>query len=383
MSDRSVLGPADVSDDELAAMVAESLGVEKVDLLDSCAEVAPYDLEALTTAGRYWVHGRALADGEEVPFRFFVKVVQSWGRSPLFRFVPEPMRERALAMVPWRTEPEIYRSDLGERLPEGLRLPRAFAVRYLDDESAAVWLEALDPVDVPWDVDQHAQAAYLLGRLAASPRVRPLAPIEARGRCRTVRDYADGRVAQQVLPALRSDEVWQHPLVAATFDHELRDDLRAACDRLPGWLDELDAAPQTTSHGDACTRNLLVTAGQAGFVLIDFGFWGLAPVGFDLGQLVVAEVGMGERPAAELPALEAACLPAYVEGLRAEGTDVPVAVVERSHALLMMLFSGLSAVPFEFLDGPPSAERERISRERASSARWMLDREAATEVISS
>ena len=379
MADRSVLGAADVSDDELAAMVAESLDVERVELLDSCAEVAPYDLEALTTAGRYWVHGRARAGGAETTYRFFVKVVQSWARSPLFRYVPEPLREQALAMVPWRTEPELYLSDLGDRLPDGLTVPRAHHVRYLDGESAVVWLEALDPVDLPWDLDRHVEAAYLLGRLAASPRVDPLARIAGRGGNRTVRDYADGRVASQILPALRGDDLWQHPLIAATFDDELRDDLRAACDRLPGWLDELDAAPVTTSHGDACTRNLLVVADRPGFSLIDFGFWGLAPVGFDLSQLVWAEVGMGERPAAELDRLEAACLPAYVDGLRAEGRDVPAAVVERSHTLSMMLFSGLSAVPLEFLDEPPTPDRERISRERATSARWMLERVAATD----
>src|SRR3954454_16435433 len=190
MADRSVLGPADVTDDALAAMVAQSLGATKVELLDSCAEVAPYDLEALTTAGRYWVRGRAVADGREVTYRFFVKVIQTWARSPLFAFVPEPLQEAALAMVPWRTEPEIYRSDLGERLPEGLSLPRAHAVHYLDEESAAVWLEALDVLGVAWDLDRHVQAAYLLGRLAASPRVRPLASVTGRGANRTVRDYA-------------------------------------------------------------------------------------------------------------------------------------------------------------------------------------------------
>ncbi len=59
MHDRTVLGPADVSDDALAAMAADLLGIDpdRTTLLDSRAEVVAYDLDAITTAGRYWVHG--------------------------------------------------------------------------------------------------------------------------------------------------------------------------------------------------------------------------------------------------------------------------------------------------------------------------------------
>src|SRR3954454_14983332 len=359
-------------------MVAAATGAGEVELLSATAEVAPYDLEALTTGGRYWVRGTARADGTETTYRFFVKVVQSWGRSPLFAMVPEPLREAALAMVPWRNEPEVYRSDLARRLPEGLSMPRAFAINDLDEESAAVWLEALDVVETPWDVERHARAAYLLGRMAASPRVAPLARLAGRG---TVREYCSGRVEHMVVPALTGDELWRHPLVAATFGDGLRDELRAAAAGLPALLDELDAAPEGTSHGDACTRNLLLTPGSDGFTLIDFGFWGAAPIGFDLSQLVLGEVQMGERSADELVALDRACLPAYVRGLRDEGREVPEAVVARTHALLMLLFTGLSALPLEHLDGHPTPERMRVARERAASVRFILDRVAATRPL--
>ena len=79
----------------LAEMVAAQLGVGRVELLTSVAEVAPYDLEALTTAGRFWVHGKARCGDTTMPYRFFVKVVQSWERSPFFAFVPTELREVA------------------------------------------------------------------------------------------------------------------------------------------------------------------------------------------------------------------------------------------------------------------------------------------------
>ena len=73
------------------------------------AEIAAYDLEALTTGGRYWVRGTGTGwDGHETPYAFFVKVVQSWARSPLFaQGVPEEYHAQALAMVPWRCEPGV------------------------------------------------------------------------------------------------------------------------------------------------------------------------------------------------------------------------------------------------------------------------------------
>ena len=57
--------------------------------------------------------------------------------------------------------------------------------------------------------------------------------------------------------------------------------------------------------------------------MIDFGFWGAAPVGFDLQTLLVGDVQIGRRPAATLAEVDETIIPAYVEGLRAEGCDIP------------------------------------------------------------
>jgi hypothetical protein len=285
------------------------------------------------------------------------------------------MRDAAIAGVPWEREPRVYASDLGDRLPDGLSLPAVYAVDHLDEKSAAVWLERVELDRAPWDLERFRRAGFLLGRLAASPSV---APVAALGAVPDVpRQYYFGRFQGQVLAALRDEGIWQHPVVAAAFDDALRDDMRAAGESMLGRLGELDDVPLLTLHGDACSRNLLVRRGQDdGFVLIDFGFWGTGPVGYDLTQLLVGEVQTGERPAAELPALESATLAAYVDGLHAEGLDVDTATVRRAHALMLLLFSGLSAVPFELLEGPPSEEKVRVARERAAMARFALDLDA-------
>jgi hypothetical protein len=372
----AVLGQADVDDAVLAGMVSAQLGAADVEVISSCADVVAYDLEALTTGGRFWVRGTARHGGAESSFAFFVKLVQSWARSPLFQLVPEELREHALATVPWRREPDVYRSDLDNRLPDGLRLPRAYGIFDVDGLSASVWLAVVDTEPVHWDVERYRTAAYLLGRLAAREDIAPIAELGAVPQ--PARTYAAGRVQHGIAPALLGDDLWKHPLLAEAFDQDLRDRLRAATTRLPEILDELDAMPVGTLHGDACTRNLLVEPDRDGFVLIDFGFWGRGPFGFDLTQLLLGEVQMGERPAEELPELERVCLPAYVEGMRAEGTEIPVGTVARAHALLALLFAGLSAVPFERLGDPVTDELVRVARERAAAARFLLDLVDAT-----
>jgi hypothetical protein len=305
------------------------------------------------------------------PYELFVKHVQSWSRSPLFAEVPEEIREMAEASVPWRTEHLLYRSDVAQHLPEGLTMPRALGVFDLDEKSASVWLEVIETEAVEWDLARFTRAAYLLGRLAASPEVLPFAHIGSHEW--TVRDYLYGRLANQVLPVLRIDEVWQHPIVAPAFDDGLRTRLLAAADRVEEYVAELMALPLATGHGDACPNNLLVRPDHDGFVLIDFGFWKPLPIGYDLGQLLVGDVQIGRRSSDDLRERDEACLASYVEGLRAEGSDVPSADVARAHALHLLIFTGLSAFPLEFLGEAPTPELIAMSETRAAIARFSLD----------
>lgn len=374
-SGRDELGAADVTDAQLAAMVADLLHEDLVELVDSRVDPVDYDLPTITTGGRWWVSGHAATQCARAPFRFFVKQVQSWERSPFFEFVPEEYREMAVAGVPWKTEAEVYRSDLVDRLPDGLTVPRALGVFDLDATSSAIWLEEVPARPATWDTRRHERAAYLLGRFSASPALAPLAGL--RHIEWSLQTYASGRLAVQVVPLLMSDDVWQHPLCAA-FDDDLRTRLRAAAADSIALAAEADALPQLLSHGDACPNNLLAGAHDDELVMIDFGFWGGAPVGFDLTQLLVGEVQIGKRGAAGLADLDEAIVTAYVEGLRAEGCEVPEAQVRRSHALCLLLMTGLSTLPFDLFDAPLTPETHKIASDRAALARYALDLADAT-----
>ncbi|MEO5854027.1 MAG: hypothetical protein ABIQ15_16080 [Nocardioides sp.] len=373
MHDRSLLGPADVSDAQLTAMVADLLGHPTADvcLTSSTAEPVDYDLPAITTASRHWVSGTARTPTGESHFRIFVKHVQSWERHPFFAEVHPEIAELAAAGVPWRTEPLAYRSDLGDRLPDGLTMPRALGVFDLDELSAAIWLEEVRAGHPTWDLDRYRRAAYLLGQLAASPRVaerRNVGDVAW-----TVQTYVSGRLQHQVLPMLAADELWQHPLVAGAFEPALRGRLRTEAELVQGYADELMALPQLAAHGDASPNNLLAGPTPGSFVLIDYGFWLPNVVGFDLGQLLVGDVQIGKRSPDLLVETDEAIVPAYVDGLRAEGLDVEESTVRRAHALHLLLFTGLSTLPFELLDQPPTPEAHAAAAARASIARFSLD----------
>lgn len=377
---REVLGTDDVTDAELEAMVADLWGVPTVRLRDSTAEPVAYDVPSILTGARTWVHGHA-DTGEDSgatarEFTLFVKRVHSWRHSPAFAGVPPEIGEWAAASLPWRAEPLVYASDLRERLPEGLTMPRGLRVEERPDETATIWMEAVAADDVAWDSDDSVRAARLLGRLSASRAVADLAAIDPQPW--HVESFVAGRLAYTVLPGLHDDATWRHPAVAAHFG-DVRDGLLAAARHLDVLAQEFASSRHLASHGDACPNNLLRRADDAGLTLIDFGFWRPQPVGFDLAQLLVGDIQVGRQDADDLPGRAAACVASYAAGLADEGLDVSLAEVRRGHAVSLMLFNGLPSLPLERLDDPDEAALDHWSRQRAAIARYSLDVLASTE----
>lgn len=366
---RAALGADDVTDAELERMVADLWGVDAVRLVDSMAAPVDYLVPSMLTAGRTWVSGTADAGDGHREFRLFVKHVHHWRHSPMFDFVPPEIREFAIRTVPWRAEVLAYRSDLAERLPEGLTMPRALKVEDLPDEHAVLWLEAITPVDRAWDRAAYGHAAHLLGQLSGSPAVAPLAALDPMPW--HIDYFVQGRLGNTVLPFLADDATWQHPLMATHFaPHRRR--LTDVVAELPRLASEFAALPAHASHGDACPNNLLPRE-DGGFALIDFGFWRPQPVGFDLSQLLVGEIQVGRENADDLPERAAEVLRAYHEGLSAEGNDLTEAALRRSHAVCFMLFNGLPSPPVETLAQPESEATHHVAAQRARVCEYALD----------
>ena len=365
MSGRDTLGPVNVDD----ATLAEMLSADSI--VDSRVEPVAYGLTTLTTGDRWWVSGTARRGGAEVPFSLFVKVVQSATRSPAMAGIPPEFRDRVALALPWHVEPNAYRSDLAMRLPSGMRLPRALRVAEIDDESCALWLEAVTHDERAWTPDCFQDAATMLGRFAASATVagsdpdltHPAGPHQAR-------IYFENRLRDQFVSAYEAGEVWRHPAVAAHFDDALRARLMSLIEAAPALIDEIEALPLLNAHGDAAPQNLLVV--PDGFCVIDWSFWCRAPLGFDLSQLVYSEVDLDRSDGSAFRDIQAASLSGYRDGLAAEGMAIGESALRRAHTIQLALAHGISAVPLERLDGDPAVARSS-AHARATVLRHVLD----------
>ncbi len=130
--------------------------------------------------------------------------------------------------------------------------------------------------------------------------------------------------------------------------------------------------PQLAAHGNACPNNLLVRPGGKGFTLIVFSFFRMMPVGFDLGQLLIGDVQIGNRPVDDLETRGNLLVNSYVGGLAEEGLVVDAGLVERSYALQLALFGGLTSLPVELLDCEPTDQVRSLIHARARVAAYSM-----------
>lgn len=365
MTSRDALGAVDVDDETLAEMLSAD------DIVNSQVAVVDYGLTTLTTGERWWVTGTARQDGADVPFRLFVKLVQSALRSPAMADIPPQFHEMVADALPWHVEPNAYRSDLAFRVPDGMRLPRAYRVAEVDPDSCALWLEVVEHDQSAWTLDRYHEAAAMLGRFAASAEVaemdqdltHPAGPQQAR-------TYFEKRLSDQFISAYEEGGVWHHPAVAAHFDETLKARLISLIAAAPTLIDEIETLPQLNAHGDAAPQNLLVVPN--GFCVIDWGFWSRTALGFDLSQLVYSEIDLDRSDAAAFRDIQSAALLGYREGLADEGVEIGEDELKRAHTIQLAIAHGISSVPLDRLGDEPSAVEASV-RARSDVLKHVLD----------
>ena len=312
------------------------------------------------------------ADGQ--PWSVFLKVLQHPRHWPRLGELPAEIRQPFLDKFPWRGELVAWEPGFADRLPAGMRLPRLYRLADLGDDRLAVWMENVRTLDDPWDPSRFAQAARVLGRLAGRRSDPALLAASGLPVGAGLRYYSQSRVELSGLPLLERDEVWAHPLVAGAVDDRLRADLRALGARVPELLDGMDTLPQALPHGDASPQNLLVPADAPGtFVAIDVSFQSPQAVGFDLGQLLVGLTHAGLLPAAALPEVHAVLVPAFTDGLHAEGGRATAEEVTWGYVASLAVRAGFTSLPFERLGEPPTPALAATFRERAALTRVIAD----------
>jgi hypothetical protein len=368
---------------ELGAIASAAAGRPVTEPRAHAAPIA-YDSGSPVTGGIWRVDITGAGGGTSV-CTCFVKLVRHTRLWPGLRMLPsDQVRAHFITYYPWHYELDIHEAGIESVLPPGLRTPVLYHVTRPDGDHMGLWWEYIDQRPAPWELADYRLAARLLGQLAARRRAgaevnQALPEIARKTDSSALRFYASGRVLGGFVPGLRAGQFWQHPVLRAARervgDPYLATDMLALADRLPSLLDTLDALPQTYAHGDASPQNLLLPVAEPGtIVVIDWGFGTLLPVGFDLGQLLVGLAHAGENDLAELPAIDAAIFPAYLDGLADEDYKADPAQVRTGYIGSLAARSALCAIPVEMLGGAePDEATVTLFARRLQLTRVMLD----------
>ena len=213
----------------------------------------------------------------------------------------------------WRRELDVYRSDwLRDRMPAGLSLPDCLGS--MTTENAAVIVQSELSFDrAGRTLDWYSELANLLGQMngpGADPADAP--PWATR---RFVAHETETTVA------LVPDAVANRSLlIADVFDlwAPLLERIALAGTLL---VDALTSFPVGIHHLDGFSRN--ATRVGERFVLIDWAYTGLAPLGCDAASVIVVTGLHGDVPGALIGEFHDAVIDGYATGLRSVGVELP------------------------------------------------------------
>jgi len=303
---------------ELAGRLHQLTAVElapvvKKALRDDHAWPLTWEFDALdwtgnpATVGLFRLAGIArTSGGGEVPWIMVLKVVADvdlTGDPLIDRYTHEPE-----GINYWKREALAFNSGLLIDWPGPLVPVHCYGVEEVSKSQAWIWLEAREGAGphTLWTIEQLASAAYDFGALAAQwrpklPDVRQypwLAQRWLRGWVALVRTYA-------VDHFLGHDGCGKGSAVEPFLDGSTRRRMAELISDADDLLAGFDSLPVTLAHHDPQWGNLFAAApdeSPARTVAIDWGFFGLAPIGSDLGLHIGQNImswGIDQRRAAD------------------------------------------------------------------------------------
>lgn len=351
--------PDDIDRAVLARVAAAAAGVGSLEV-SQWRMTSVHDAFNETTKRLLRVNGTGLVADEVVDWSAILKVIGP-----------------ATGTEAWDREAVVYGSGALRDLA-GISAPRCFSIERREEPEAWVWLEDLGaPASTSWSLARYEDAARRLGVFNGtsatdhleSGAVVPPAPM---------RQFTDPSAAAFArLAAIRD-----HELVRRCWRDGLVDRVIRLWDERSLVLEELERLPQAFCHLDAFPANLLRRAGSQDLAAVDWSYSGTAPVGAELGPLVVASACMGQADAEALPVLEQACVPAYLEGLRAAGWRSDESVVRLGYTASVATRYGLFPMGVLLADDTVRPRFERhfglpapaIADRWATIAAFLLDR---------
>jgi hypothetical protein len=282
----------------------------------------------------YRLHGHALDGDERLSWQLILKST-----------LPAPGRTELSGD---EREWQAYASGVLAALPGPLTTPRCLGAEKRPDGELWLWLEAIDDAVTDWPHAHYAKAAHQLGILNARfAQQQPDWPWLSR---HWLRSWVRQRgVDVEKLRGLSG----QHAQVDRAFPPAIAAATLALWDDHEALLSALEGLPQTFCHLDAFRRNMLTRrtpGGEEQLLLIDWSFAGAAALGEEMAPLIVASEMFEKAAAPNMPALEAAAYPAYLEGLRAGGWTGDPRVVRFAYCAASALRYGLPILMERYTD---------------------------------
>lgn len=318
----------------LTEIARQAAGAAEFELLDWRVNQIGGGLGNPVSAGLYRVSGIGQDGDKRMAWSSILKVIQSPANAG---WSDMGEGEDQTHWNYWKRELLIYQSGLLDTLPDGLLAPRCYAALELPGDVGCLWLEDVADVDEnAWTLDRFARTARHLGRLngrfIAEGRV-PDYPWLSRNR---IRQWAFGFPEWQTA-------LWEHPLALARFPMPESEALRRMHSEKERFIARLDRLSQTLCHGDTYPTNFKTRRGdddRMQTVALDWALASIAPVGFDLGQLVFgAHLGLADVRLADI---DRVLFESYLAGLRDRGCMTDSARVRfgytASAALVITLF---------------------------------------------
>ena len=213
----------------------------------------------------------------------------------------------------WRRELDVYRSQwLHDRMPAGLSLPECLGSTITDNAAVIVMSESSferQGRTVEW----YGDLAILLGQLNGL-RADPVdAPPWA------TRRFVAHETEEAV--ALIPDSVANRSTIIADVIDPWGPLLKRIAVAGTQLVNALSSFPAGLHHLDVFSRN--ATRVGERFVLIDWAYTGLAPLGCDAASLIAVTAVHGDVPAGRLGEFHDEVTDGYAAGLRSVGVDLP------------------------------------------------------------
>jgi hypothetical protein len=264
----------------LTPIVRQSLGRDTFNILDWHVTQMGGGIGNPVSVGLYLFEGFGQDQDESIAWSVILKILQSPAN---MGFVNMGEGDNQNHWNYWKREPMIYQSDLLQTLPGGMAAPRCYGVAEQPGNIVWLWLENIvDSYGGNWPLERYALTARHLGQLNGiyiSERPLPSFPWLSLNRTRNWL----GAIPIQTIP-------WEHPRI---LDHYPRPEVNSF-KRMLGendrFLAKLELLPKTMCHGDTYPTNFKsrhMPKGLEQTVALDWALAGIAPLGDDLGQLVL------------------------------------------------------------------------------------------------